>query len=334
MRQVVGHDQQHKEQHNPKPKPGLTCARFSESAQKSQGGCSKGAERDLWLGQERRQACVHRSLVANAPDEANGAFGHRHRSCSDEQASNNVGNPVDAEVHNGERSDHRVEQDRVAVTGPPAVFVIAKQAQPHDKRDADVQAGHPVGEGVDAPEPIRDFWGQIVSDGLHAGDDVTRHSDVEKEVEGHGQDVDPSDGQHDAIGHPTVVKVRDVEDGNVADEHESRDVEVCQGARQPPCFESFLHPEHQVAFNRVNPRRHVEVGVGHQDPVDLIEEVLRVVDHQQQEHVDPIPADEVDETRERQAAPRRRVDWKQHHAQRERADHPRQVDAFHAPAFG
>ena len=202
---------------------------------------------------------------------------------------------MDAEVQDGERGDHGVEQDRVAVAVPPAVFVVPKQTQPHDKRDADVQARHPVGEGIDAAEPIRNFRGQIVGDGLHAWDDVPRDADVEEEVEGHGQNVDPRDGQHDAVGHPAVVKVRDVKHGNVADEHESCHVEVGQGDGQPPGFERLLNPQDQVAFDGVNPCRHVEVGVGHQDAIHLIEEVLRVVNHEQQKNVHPIPTDEIHE---------------------------------------
>ena len=247
------------------------------------------------MGQQRGEARVHGPLVANAPNEAHGSLGHGHRSCSDEQASDDVGNPVDAEVQDGERGDHGVEQDRVAVAVPPAVFVVPKQAQPHDKRDADVQARHPVGEGIDAAEPIRNFRGQIVGDGLHAWDDVPRDADVEEEVEGHGQNVDPRDGQHDAVGHPAVVKVRDVKHGNVADEHESCHVEMGQGDGQPSGFERLLNPQDQVAFDGVNPCRHVEVGVGHQDAIHLIEEVLRVVDHEQQEDVHPIPTDEIHE---------------------------------------
>ncbi len=94
-----------------------------------------------------------------------------------------------------------------------------------------MQGGHAVGERVDTPKPIGDFGCQCVRQRFHFRDGVPRDADVEKQVEGHGENVHPSDGKGHTVSEPSVVKISKIEDRHIANEHETSDVEMreCAG---------------------------------------------------------------------------------------------------------
>ena len=118
---------------------------------------------------------------------------------------------MDAEVDDGERRQQGVGKHGVAIAIPATVVVKPCEAQPHGKRNPDVKRRHPVGERINASEPVGDFGGEGVGQRFHSGDGVARHSYVEKEVKRYGKDVDPSDGQGHTVGKPTVIKVGEIE---------------------------------------------------------------------------------------------------------------------------
>ena len=180
-------------------------------------------------GQHRHNASVHRSLVEELPPTVGGAVGHRNGRTGDEHPADDVDEPMDAEIDDGERREQRVDEHGVAVPIPASVVVKPCQAQPNSERNTDVQGRHTVGKRVDSSEPISNFRGERVRQCFHPRDGVARHPDVEEEVERNGQDVHPGDGEGHTVSEPAVVEISEVEHRHIADEHEPRHVKVGQG---------------------------------------------------------------------------------------------------------
>ena len=109
-----------------------------------------------------------------------------------------------------------------------------------------------------------------------------------------------------------------------------------QRRRQPIGLKGLLNPQHQVALDGPNVRRHVQAGARHQQAVHLIEHVLGIVNGEDDENVDPIPSEKINEGGKGQLRPGRFEHGKQDDAQGQGADHPGQVDTLHsvASSFG
>ena len=241
---------------------------------------------------------------------------------------------MNAEVDDGKSRQQRVGKHRVSIAIPTTVIIEAREAQPDCKRNADVQGRHAVGEGVNPPKPVGDFRREGVGQRFHSWDGITRHSNVEEEVERNGKDVDPRDGQGHPVGEPAVVKICEIKHRNVADKHEPGDVKMRQRGGQPVRFKRLLNPKGQVAFDGPNVRGHVKAGARHQQPVRLIEHILGVVDGKHDENVDPVASEEINKGWERQFRPGRFEHREEKDAQGQGADHPCQVDALHTVASG
>ena len=133
---------------------------------------------------------------------------------------------MDSEVDDGKGREERVGKDRVAIAIPTTVVIKSSKAKPNCKRNSDVKRRHAVGKRVNPAEPIRYFRCERVSEGLHFRYGVAGHSNVEEEVKRYGENVNPCDGKSDSVGKPSVVKISEIEHGNIAYEHETGDVEV------------------------------------------------------------------------------------------------------------
>ena len=105
-----------------------------------------------------------------------------------------------------------------------------------------MQARHAVREGVDSSEPVVNLGCEVVRDGLHSGNVVTGHSNVEEEEERYGDYVDPEHRQRDSVGHVSVIEVYRVKEGGEGCRHESHDVEVGQHLVQCGVAHLLLDP--------------------------------------------------------------------------------------------
>ena len=197
-----------------------------------------------------------------------------------------------------------------------------------------MQARHAVREGVDSSEPVVNLGCEVVGDGLHSGNVVTGHSNVEEEEERYGDDVDPEHRQRDPVGHVPVIEVNRVKEGGEGRRHESHDVKVGQHLVQCGVAQLLLDPQDDISLYGVDIGRHVELCAGHQDPVHPVQQILPQIDGEDHYHMRPVASEHVDETLEPEFRIRRLEQRHHRYAEDYRTCNPGDVDASarcHAP---
>ncbi len=155
---------------------------------------------------------------------------------------------------------------------------------------------------------------------------VAGHSNIEEEVEWDCQSVDEEHRQEDAVSHPAVVEVDEVERCGVGHQHVACDIVVGQKKGQCVVEEELLNPENHVTFDCVDERCCVEVGVGHQNPVEPVEQILPEIDAEDQRDVQPIAPEHVDESGQSDLLSERLEDPHQQDSAEQCTGHPGDVD--------
>ena len=162
-------------------------------------------------------------------------------------------------------------------------------------------------------------------------------SDIEEQVERDGDDVDPEHGQRDPVSHVPVIEVYRVQEGGEGGGHEAHDIEVGQRFVEQGVAKSLLDPQHYVALDGVDIGSHVQLGVGHEDSVHAIQQVLPQIYREDDNHMRPVAPEHVDKTLKAEFRVLRLEQRHHRNAEYDSTRDPGDVDASarcHASSFG
>ena len=130
-----------------------------------------------------RQPSAEQALVGDLPNRLAGSRSDFDCDNSDYHSPNYVHYPMNSQIHYAESGQQDENHQEVSVSVPPTVVVPALHSKPNGEWQADMQAGHSIGERIYSGEPVVDFGSKIVGYCLHLRDMIPSYSYVEEKIE-------------------------------------------------------------------------------------------------------------------------------------------------------